>query len=212
MGISYRTWITPVKISPGKFNTRTGLGGFSDRVGALAYALTPLSIHLSSRDSALSVLTGLPHTSFLFFHVWTGRIIFIQSFLHTLGWTIIEARLYQPQPAVYRDSMSQLYIIFGVVAMLLITVLYLGSLKRVVRRTGYQIFKLTHYVTAAFYLAACWIYWTGLACWIIVAIVLLTMDRGVPLIRLLLVHTGHLGTKNYVGFQDGKSDNKALRR
>ncbi len=190
-----------MRSSAGKFNTRTGLGGFSDRVGALAYALTPLSILLSSRDSALSVLTGLPHTSFLFLHVWTGRIIFVQSFLHTLGWTIIEARLYQPQPAVYREFMSQLYIIFGVVAMLLITVLYLGSLKPVVRRTGYQVFKLTHYVTAALYLAACWIHWTGLACWIIAAIILLTIDRGVRLVRLLLIHTGHLGTKNSVGFK-----------
>ena len=210
VGISYRTWITPVKKSPGKFNTRTGLGGFSDRVGALAYALTPLSILLSSRDSALSLLTGLPHTSFLFLHVWTGRIIFIQSFLHTLGWTIIEARLYQPQPAVYREFMSQLYIIFGVVAMLLITVLYLGSLKRVVRRTGYQFFKLTHYLTAALYLAACWIHWTGLACWIIAAVILLAIDRGVRLTRLLLVHTGHLGTKNFAGFKKAKAKLKVF--
>lgn len=210
VGITYNTWITPVKKAPGKFNTRTGLGGFSDRVGALAYALTPLSILLSSRDSALSLLTGIPYTSFLFLHVWTGRVIFIQSFLHTLGWTIIEARLYQPQPSVYREFMAEMYIIFGVVAMFLVTVLYLGSLKIVVRRTGYQFFKLTHYITAALYLGACWGHWADLACWMIAAIILLALDRGVRLIRLLLIHTGHVDASNPIGFKSAKASIKVF--
>lgn len=207
-GITYKTWVTSVTKSPGKFNTRTGLGGVSDRVGALAYALTPLSILLSSRESALSLLTGIPHTSFLFLHIWTGRIIFVQSFLHTLGWTIIEARLYQPQPTVYRDFMAQLYIVFGVVAMILVTVLYLFSLKRVVYWTGYQVFKLTHYITAILYLAACWIHWAPLACWMIASIILLVLDRGIRLARLALIHTGHLDKAQLLGFKKAQASIK----
>jgi len=49
-------------------NTRTGLGGWSDRIGALAYALTPFTILLSNRESVLSLLTGIPYQHFNFLH------------------------------------------------------------------------------------------------------------------------------------------------
>lgn len=200
VGIVYKTWITPIKGST-SHNTRTGLGGFADRVGALAYALTPLSIVLCSRESILTLITGLPHTSFVFLHIWLGRIIFIQSFLHTLGWTIIQARLYQPQPLKYRTFMSQQYIIFGVVAQLLITILYLGSIRAVVKRTGYEFFKLTHYISAALYLGACWAHWTPLACWMIAAIGLFFIDRGLRILRTLLIHSGHVNSGRLLGFK-----------
>ncbi|ELR04363.1 hypothetical protein GMDG_06738 [Pseudogymnoascus destructans 20631-21] len=38
-----------------------GMAGFSDRIGILAYALTPLNVLLSSRESILSVLTGISY-------------------------------------------------------------------------------------------------------------------------------------------------------
>lgn len=64
IGITYKTWITPVKKSPGVYNTRTGLGGFGDRVGALAYALTPLTVLFSTRESLLSLITAIPYQHF----------------------------------------------------------------------------------------------------------------------------------------------------
>lgn len=71
VGIVYKTWITPIEDYSGLHNTRTGLGGFSDRVGALAYALTPFSILLSNRESCLSLLTGIPYQHFNFLHRWS---------------------------------------------------------------------------------------------------------------------------------------------
>jgi hypothetical protein len=65
VGIVYRTWITPIEDYPHLHNTRTGLGGFSDRVGALAYVLTPFTILLSNRESCLSLLTGIPYVRLL---------------------------------------------------------------------------------------------------------------------------------------------------
>jgi hypothetical protein len=41
VGITYHIWRTPVKKFPGLFNTRSALGPFSDRIGVMAYALTP---------------------------------------------------------------------------------------------------------------------------------------------------------------------------
>jgi ferric-chelate reductase len=159
-------------------------------VGALAYALTPLTVALSTRESILSLITGLPYQSFNFLHRWTGRVIFIQSFLHTLGWTIVEGKLYQPQPKVYQEFMAQQYIIFGVVAMLLITLLYIGSMKSVMKWTGHEVFRKTHYVIAALYFGACWGHWAKLACWMIASIGIMFLDRGVRLIRLAMIHYG----------------------
>ncbi|KAF2839446.1 hypothetical protein M501DRAFT_1004080 [Patellaria atrata CBS 101060] len=200
VGIVYKKWVTPIKNS-NKFNTRTGLGGFSDRVGVLAYALTPFTILLANRESVLSLLTGIPYHHFNFLHRWTGRIIFIQSFLHTLGWTIIEAKLYQPQPKVYRDFIRQQYMIFGVVAMFFVTFLYIFSTRWAIRMTGYEFFRKSHYVIALLYIACCWGHWTRLACWMIASLGLFFIDRGVRLLRTCLIHHGLKDGKKGLGFK-----------
>jgi hypothetical protein len=107
-----------------KFNTSTGFGGFSDRVRALAYALTPLTMFLAQRESLFSLLTGIPVQSFNFFHRWTGHIIYTQSVLHTIGWTIIEGKLYESSPKVFRAFIKQTYMIWGCVAKGLISLIW----------------------------------------------------------------------------------------
>lgn len=195
VGITYRTWVTPIKSNPGLYNTRTGLGGFADRVGVLAYALTPLTILLSSRESILSAVTGIPYLHFNFLHRWTGRIIFVQSFLHTLGWTVIEARLYQPQPSVYTSFISQTYMIWGIVAMILISFLYVFSLKAVIRWTGYEFFRKAHLVVAGVYLGACWAHWKQLYCWMVAALIVMFLDLACRAVRTFLMHNERLDGK-----------------
>lgn len=56
VGLTYRAWVTPVKNLPGVYNTRTTLGPWSDRIGVLVYALTPLSPMLANWESVLSLL------------------------------------------------------------------------------------------------------------------------------------------------------------
>ncbi|KAF2737245.1 hypothetical protein EJ04DRAFT_431288 [Polyplosphaeria fusca] len=200
VGIVYKTWITPIKNSD-KHNTRTGLGGFSDRIGALAYALTPLTIALSTRDSILSLLTGVPYQHFQFLHRWTGRIILVQSFIHTIGWTVIEGKLYQPQPKVYNDFISQKYMIWGIVAQGLITFLFVFSLRPVIRWTGYEFFRKTHLVVAGLYLGACWGHWSRLACWMIASLGLLGLDLGARILRICLIHMGYKDGNKGLGFR-----------
>ncbi|KAL3424284.1 ferric reductase like transmembrane component [Phlyctema vagabunda] len=192
VGIVYKTWITPVKSHPGLYNTRSGLGGFSDRIGALAYALTPLTVALATRESVLSLATGLPYQSFNFMHRWLGRVIFIQAFVHTLGWTLIEGRFYKPQPKTYNDFIREKYIVWGCVAMALISFLYIFSIRRVIKWTGHEFFRKTHYVVAALYIGACWGHWSHLACWMIAALAIWGLDRGLRLLRVLLMHVGYI--------------------
>ncbi|KAM4061155.1 ferric reductase like transmembrane component domain-containing protein [Hirsutella rhossiliensis] len=186
-GIVYNTWVTPVKNKPGIFNTRTSLGPWSDRVGVLAYALTPLSVLLSSRESLLSVLTGLPYQTFSFLHRWLGYIIFVQSALHTVGWCIIQIRLYQPQPTVALEWVKQPYIVWGIVAMLLLTLMFVLSTPWAIRRTGYEFFRKAHYVLAMVYIGACWAHWEKLQCFLIPSLLLWGLDRGARFVRTALL-------------------------
>ncbi|KAK5051028.1 hypothetical protein LTR84_003587 [Exophiala bonariae] len=200
VGIVYKTWITPVKKMEGVYNTRTSLGPWSDRVGVLAYALTPLSVLLSQRESLLSLITGVPYQSFNFLHRWLGYIIVVQSALHTIGWCIIELRLYQPQPTVGLMWIKQLYMIWGVIAMLLLFVLFVLSTPWAIRRFGYETFRKAHYVLAMIYIGACWGHWSKLNCYLLPALLLWFIDRGIRLVRTGLIHYNYISATS-MGFR-----------
>ncbi|KAM0277346.1 hypothetical protein ACHAQH_005862 [Verticillium albo-atrum] len=192
MGIHYQTWRTPVKAYPGLFQTRSSVGAWSDRVGTLAYALTPFSILLSSRESILSMLTGIPYQNFNFLHRWLGYIIFAQSLAHTIGWTVIEAVLYQPQPAVADKWIKQLYMIWGCVAMILLFILVVLSTPWGIRLTGYEFFRKAHYVLAMVYIGACWGHWQPLKVFMVPGLAIWLFDRLARLVRSALVHYQYL--------------------
>jgi predicted ferric reductase len=200
VGIVYKTWITPVKKMPGVHNTRTSLGPWSDRVGVLAYALTPLSVLLSQRESLLSLITGVPYQNFNFLHRWLGYIIFAQSSLHTIGWCVIELRLYQPQPSVGLMWIKQLYMIWGVIAMFLLLVLFLLSTPWAIRWFGYEFFRKAHYVLAMVYIGACWGHWAQLNCYLLPALLLWFIDRGIRLARTGLIHYNYISGSS-MGFR-----------
>jgi predicted ferric reductase len=201
VGIVYKTWVTPVKKMPGVHNTRSSLGPWVDRIGVIAYALTPLSIMLSSRESILSLVTGLPYQSFNFLHRWLGYIIFVQSALHTIGWCIVEMRLYQPQPTVAIEWIKQLYIIWGFIAMFLLLLMVVLSTPWGIRLTGYEFFRKFHYVVAMLYIGACWGHWAQLQCFLLPSLLVWFLDRGVRLVRTAMLHynflpSGHMGFRS----------------
>lgn len=194
VGITYQTWVTPVKNSdPQVYNTRTSLGPWADRVGVLAYALTPLSILLGARESLLSALTGVPYQQFTFLHRWVGHVIFAQSALHTIGWCIVEIRLYQPQPQVAREWIVQTYMVWGIVAMILLLLLWFLATPWGQRLTGYETFRKAHYVLAMVYIGACWGHWDGLKCFLLPSLLLWGADRGLRLLRTALLHHRVIG-------------------
>jgi ferric-chelate reductase len=208
-GITYNIWITPVSDMPGVYNTRTSLGPWSNRVGVLAYALTPLSVLLSNRESILSLLLGVPYQSFNFLHRWLGYIIFVQSWLHTIGWCIIQLRLYQPQPTVGVEWIKQEYMIWGLVAMILLTMLFLLSTPWGIRLTGYETFRKLHYVLAMVYIGACWAHWEPLKCFMIPSLIFWFLDRGARFVRTAFLHYQHLPSGN-MGFRPAQAEIKVF--
>lgn len=212
VGIVYGKWITPVKGQPEHVkNTRTSLGPWADRIGVVAYALTPLSILLASRESILSLITGVPYTSFMFLHRWTGHIILVQSILHTIGWVIVEARLYRPQPDVWNAFIAQTYARWGVVALVLLVLLWVGALQWTIRRTGYEFFRKAHYVLAMVYIGAVIGHWKNLQCFLVPGLVLWFVDRGARLVRTALLHYGYIPSQGRVGFAAAQAEIKFWR-
>ncbi|EMD88713.1 hypothetical protein COCC4DRAFT_195500 [Bipolaris maydis ATCC 48331] len=207
VGMIYNHWNTPAKKFPGVTNppgltqTRSTLGPWSDRIGVLAYALTPLSVMLASRESILSLVTGLPYQSFNFLHRWLGYIIFLQSSLHTIAWCIVEIRLYQPQPYVAKNWIVQEYMIWGLVAMIILTLLVLLSTPWGIKLTGYEFFRKAHYVLAMIYIGACWGHWQQLKVFLLPGLIVWFIDRGIRLARSALLHynflpSGHMGFRS----------------
>ncbi|KAF9767865.1 hypothetical protein IL306_014908 [Fusarium sp. DS 682] len=187
-GLYYRKWVVAVPDMPGVYTTRTTLGPWSNRVGVLAYALTPLSVMLASRESILSLLTGVPYQSFNFLHRWLGYIILAQALLHTIGWIVIETKLYAPQPKAALQLVTETYMIWGIVATLLILLIFILSLPFVIRRTGYEFFRKAHYVLAMVYIGACYAHWDKLSCFLYSSLILWAIDRTLRLIRTGLIH------------------------
>lgn len=197
LGIQYKTWRhTPVSKHPGVYQTRTALGPWADRVGTLAFALLPFSILLSSRESLLSLITGIPYQHFNFLHRWLGHIIMIQAVCHTIGWCIIEIALYQPQPEKAVSWITETYMIWGVVALILLLMLWVLALPVVIRRTGYEFFRKAHYLLAMVFIGACIGHWKQLECFLIPALALWFCDRAVRLFRTFLIHYHPQQTSN----------------
>lgn len=187
-GLYYKTWVTPVKNMPGVYNTRTTIGPWADRVGVWAYALTPLSIMLAQRESLLAQLTGIPYHHFNFLHRWLGHIIFAQSLLHTIGWLIVEVRLYQPQPTVAIGWIKQTYMIWGCVAMIILFIMWGLALPISQRLFGYEFFRKAHWILAMVFIGGCIGHWAQLSCFMIPSILLWFVDRAARLVRTGLIH------------------------
>ncbi|RHZ57288.1 ferric reductase family protein [Aspergillus thermomutatus] len=188
VGIVYKTWYSPVSGYPNLHQTRVGLGPWADRLGVLAYALTPLAVLLATRESLLSLLTGIPHHHFIFLHRWLGYIIYVQSVLHTIGWIVVEGKLYQPQPSTWNDFIAQRYMIWGVVALIFLSFLVFCSAKWCIRVTGYEFFRKSHYIVAMLFVGACWGHWAMLSCWMTASLAVWLLDRGVRLLRTAVLH------------------------
>jgi ferric-chelate reductase len=194
VGMAYKKWVTPVKNMPGVYNTRTTLGPFADRVGLFAYALTPLSILLASRESLLSAVTGIPYHHFNFLHRWVGHVIMLQSIVHTIGWCIVEIKLYQPQPSVAVGWIKQTYMIWGIVALILLLLLWALATPWARRAFGYEFFRKAHWILAMLFIGACWGHWAQLKCFMLPSLLLWLADRGMRLFRTILIHYRVVGS------------------
>lgn len=91
--------------------------------------------------------------------------------------------------------------IFGCAALAFVSFLFIFSLRPVVRMTGYEFFRKSHYIVALLYIGACWGHWVRLACWMIASFGLFGLDRGLRLVRTALIHFGKKDATQGFGFR-----------
>ncbi|KAM0328579.1 hypothetical protein ACHAQA_004987 [Verticillium albo-atrum] len=193
VGMTYALWISPVVDHPGVYKEQNTAGIWSNRIGILAYAITPFSVLLASRESILSVLTGIPYQAFNFLHRWVGYIIVLQSVLHAIVWCVICIGLYGPQPTYAVNWVTKEYMIYGLCAMFVLLIMWFLSLGFMIRLTGFEFFRKTHYVLAMVYIGTCWGHWEFLGDWMLCGLLLWFFDRLARLVRMALLHHQYVG-------------------
>lgn len=151
-----------------------------DRSAVLSFAHFPLIVLFAGRNNFLEWISGIPYTSFIVFHKWVGRIMFLDAIIHGVAYTH-----YVIIQKTYSSSLSETYWRFGVVALVFAGVLTFTSFAYF-RRHFYETFLILHIIFGALFFYACWehvMILSGIE-WVYAAIALWCVDRLVRVIRL----------------------------
>lgn len=151
-----------------------------DRSAFIAFAHFPLIVLFAGRNNFLELISGLHYTTFIVFHKWVARVMFLDAAIHSAAYTHYTI-LYK----TYDAAKFRTYWRFGVAATVLAAGLLFTSFA-VFRRYFYETFLITHIVLAALFFYACWEHVMELSGieWLYAAIALWVVDRLVRIIRL----------------------------
>ncbi|WEJ94979.1 hypothetical protein PSN45_002483 [Yamadazyma tenuis] len=150
------------------------------RTGILASYSSPLLILFAGRNNFLQWATGWNFATFMGYHRWVGRVVFILVLVHTVGYTISFADQ-------YAEYMADNYMIWGTIATIA-SGLILGQGLLVLRRMSYEIFLFWHIVLAVLFVAGSWLHvdTLGYVNWYYATTAIWCIDRVVRVIRLVL--------------------------
>ncbi|CCH41321.1 Ferric reductase transmembrane component [Wickerhamomyces ciferrii] len=152
----------------------------ADRVGLLSFALIPLLIIFAGRNNILTSLTGIPFTSFIFYHKWVATVMWIHAMIHSAGWTAI---------AIHRNYLEIYYKLpywqWGAFATVLGAVMLVQAFH-VFRNLAYGTFVIIHIIFAILFIVGCWwhCYDLGWLEWIYVSWAVWIFDRVLRVIRM----------------------------
>ncbi|CCH47020.1 Ferric reductase transmembrane component [Wickerhamomyces ciferrii] len=152
----------------------------SDRSGVLSFAHLPIIILFAGRNNLLIKISKLSYSSFMIFHKWTARIMFIDAFIHTCGYyEIIISR------GTLFKSLRKEYIQWGTVAIFIGLVILVQAIHNF-RIAHYELFLILHIIFAAGFLITCWkhVETFGWKEWIYGACAFWALDRIIRIINL----------------------------
>ncbi len=154
----------------------------ADRTGLLSFGLIPLLIIFAGRNNILTSLTGIPYTSFIVYHKWVARFMWIHALIHSACWTA-----YAVNKSYLTYYSSQAYWIWGVVATIIGGIMLFQAFH-VFRNMAYETFLVIHIVLAILFIVACWwhCYELGWLEWIYVSWAVWIFDRLVRIIRMCM--------------------------
>ncbi|CAI7471603.1 CFC_collapsed_G0052750.mRNA.1.CDS.1 [Saccharomyces cerevisiae] len=152
----------------------------ADRSGVLAFAHFPLIALFAGRNNFLEFISGVKYTSFIMFHKWLGRMMFLDAVIHGAAYTNYSV--------FYKDwaaSKEETYWQFGVAALCIVGVMVFFSLA-MFRKFFYEAFLFLHIVLGALFFYTCWEHVVELSGieWIYAAIAIWTIDRLIRIVRV----------------------------
>lgn len=148
------------------------------RTSILSSELMPLLILFSSRNNFLQWLTRWDYATFITFHRWLSRIIFLLVVIHSV--------CYSFYLSPYIEKMSQIYVLAGVGATFAGGFIMVQGLL-VLRRKWYEMFLFIHIILAVMFIGGAyahvndlyclWFYYYSAAIWF--------FDRAIRVGRLI---------------------------
>jgi len=152
----------------------------ADRAGIMAFGLIPLLILFAGRNNIITSLTGIPFTSFIVFHKYVARMMWIHALIHSAGYLAY---------GVYADRMAHYlhrwYYRWGIVATLCGLILLIQALH-CFRTRAYETFLVLHIILAVMFIIGCWYHcrYLGWVEWIYASWALWIFDRILRVVRM----------------------------
>lgn len=152
-----------------------------DRTGIIAFAHFPLIFLFAGRNNILSSVTGFSFASFVQFHKWTGRIMFIDAAIHSITFSY----LFASQGEYISTLIDETYVLYGIAATVAAGILVFQSYHWF-RKHMYEIFLYGHILVAIAFTVGVWHHCRTLGwmeyCYCSVAI--WAFDRFIRLMRI----------------------------
>lgn len=154
----------------------------ADRSGILAFGNLPIIFLFGTRNNILMWLTGFSLSTFIALHKWIGRIMIINSLIHSVSYLA-----YSILTGSFDFWNMELYYKCGIAAIFLLIIMFFLSLGYM-RNHYYEIFLYTHIALAIGFMMACWKHVENLGWknWLIISVSLWIFERFARIVCLLL--------------------------
>lgn len=121
-----------------------------DRAGILAVLQLPLVVAFAGRNNLLVLLTGWPYRTFVVFHQWVSRVVFVLVVLHACFYydLLLRNKDYVARWGLTKWRFAHVALFSG--ALLLV------MLHHRLRLRVYEFFKLSHQVLAVLFVVGTW--------------------------------------------------------
>ena len=175
-------WPEGDPIFPNKHNAL--LRFTADRTGIVATIMMPMLILFAGRNNFLQWVTGINFATFISYHKWMARVIFILVTIHAACYTATFVR-----NKALKEDYEETYLRWGAIATVAGGIIWIQSILYL-RRNWYEVFLIVHIIMAALFIGGAWIHVDELGyVWFLYATVAVwCFDRAVRVARL--VHFG----------------------
>lgn len=157
------------------------MGSFvTDRAGILAFAHFPLIFLFGGRNNFLLSTTTFNYSTFIHFHKWTGRVMFLDAVIHGIGYTVLKSN-----QGSYTSSFQYAYYYSGFIAIAACAAIMILSYN-FFRRRAYEFFLITHILLVLLFTIGVWRHSNQLGYmeFLIAAIAVWGFDRFIRIVRL----------------------------